>query len=192
MPVQFVCPCCSAPLKIQDLDDIIVKKSHDSNTWSYSFACCLDHLKTEEEEANRNLPRYRKSVYLASVSHANNLLNNEINKLRLTLSKEIQEFSETHDPDLERHYISAIWGDDKGQIIQNFKVRDSSTIEGALSSVNLNANYLIDSGFTEMTLQKVSEELKAKYPRVKELRSFIKDDKFRITGYWSQPAIDLN
>jgi len=184
--IVFVSPCHHRPLGINSLDELDVEfrkdesDPQDAGAWWIKDQCCGD-CHNDEASARKALDRYKVSVFRASVRHAREELARKIEAMQEDLGREIEQFSDWHDPTVERVYVAAIWGKDGNRGIANYRTSECDTPEEALQNINTKSVFLTVNGYVE------AENDETVNQGMKLIRKFVKGDSVRYVGYWSEP-----
>jgi hypothetical protein len=180
-PIPFVTPCCFKINKeLTSLEQVAVVQLR-SGFWGWNTRCCQDNIDPNTVTPAMILKEQR-AVLDASVKAARAALEHRHKLEVLGLDDTIAEFTTEHDPELEREYVSAIWGESEGYNVANYHTRSSATRRAALEEVIRNGNHLLQEGYVEISVND-------NWHKVDGLRKFVKGNEIRYTGYWPQPII---
>lgn len=183
--IELVSPCHSKPLGITDINEITVEDRN--GTFWFTPLCCGDCFSTKEE-AEKLLVHYKRMVFKASIRHAKDELQKTINHLTEHLERQIEAFSDDHDPDLQRVYISAVWGKDGHSFVGNFRTSEHETPQDANDDVNKQIKRLQEEGWIVDPTFTPDKDIDHAVKAVVTLRN-THGDKYRQVGYWSHPFI---
>lgn len=184
--IQFVSPCCGKPIVITSLDEVrvVLMGSSDDPFYGWNTRCCQDSIAdpskiTEEQIANEKLDVFRASVKQARVE-----FERQQRLAEQALADEIERFEYDHNPEIKRHFVSAIWGNDSNVVVENYRVAEHETEQEADQALQNKVGLLQALGYFK------EEVIKPFSPGMLRIRRLVKRDnphQVRFVGYWREP-----